>query len=365
MCKLLLIMTLIISTTSCQKTVNPEIEKNIGQLFLLGFRGMDIKDNPNIEYLIKEKNLGAIVLFDYDVPSKKAIRNIESFDQVKKLVAQLQALRTDPLIVSIDQEGGIIRRLKKKFGFNRGVSHQFLGKLNDLEQTKLYTDTLAKQLNDLGINLNLAPVVDVDVNTNNPIIAKLERSFSADPKVVSEQAEAYIEALHKNNVRSTLKHFPGHGSSKSDSHLGLVDVTETWKDYELDPYRYLIKTNKVDAIMTAHVYLKHYDENYPATLSKKIIDGLLRKELTFDGLIISDDMNMKAISSHYGLKKALELTINAGIDMIAIGNNGDSYDDKIGNKAMDIVLDLIREGKISEESILESFERIKRFKRSL
>lgn len=164
---------------------------------------------------------------------------------------------------------------------------------------------LAATLADLGIGLNMAPVVDLCSNPDNPVIAKYERCFSADPNQVSAQAAAYIDAHHQLGVLTTLKHFPGHGSSRSDSHQGFTDITTTWSETELIPYRCLIAGGRVDAIMTAHVFNARLDDCYPATLSKNVITGLLRGELGFDGVVISDDMQMGAIVDHFGFETAI------------------------------------------------------------
>ena len=180
---------------------------------------------------------------------------------------------------------------------------------------------MAKTLAAAGINHNLAPVVDINSNPANPVIGALGRSFSADPAVVIAQARAFIEAHHAHDVTTTLKHFPGHGSSQADSHLGLVDVSATWQRDELEPYRVLIGEGIVDTVMTAHVFNTQLDPTYPATLSKATITGILRDELGFDGVVITDDMNMQAITSQYGFEQAAVLAVQAGADLLAYGNN--------------------------------------------
>ncbi|MEZ4884473.1 MAG: glycoside hydrolase family 3 protein [Chitinophagales bacterium] len=343
------------------------LDVKLGQMLIMGFRGLTVSDDAPIVQAIKYLHLGGVVLFDLHVPTRQTepLRNIESPIQVKKLIEDLQSYAEIPLLVTVDQEGGIIRRLKEKDGFPKTVSHQYLGELNNTDSTFYHTTILASALQKLGFNMNLAPVVDVNVNPDNPIIGKLERSFSSDPAEVFKHAYYYINAHHKQKVLTCLKHFPGHGSSTADSHLGLVDVTNTWNAEEAIPYQNLINAKLVDAIMTAHVFNTHLDSLYPATLSKKVITDGLRKGMNYDGVIISDDMNMGAITQHYGFEKGIELAINAGVDILCFGNNSEVYDPNLPQKAFDALKKLVQEGKIPEQRIDESYQRIMALKGKL
>lgn len=342
------------------------LEDKIGQMLIVGFRGLSVHDKHPIVRDIKKFHLGGVILFDYDLVLKSSKRNIRSPQQVKKLINRLQAASNPktPLFIAIDQEGGKIKRLKPKFGFPRTVSAQYLGKKNDLALTYKHAADIAKTLANLGINFNFAPVVDLNTNPNNPVIGKLERSFSDNPNLVTDHALQFIDAHHKYGVLCILKHFPGHGSSTNDSHLGLVDVTNTWQEMELEPYANLIQENKVDAIMTAHVFNRHYDPDYPATLSSRFVTGILRTDLKYDGVIVSDDMQMKAITSHYRFENAIQATLEAGIDLIVIGNNL-KYEEDIVARTVAIIKRLVQEGKISEARIDESYRRIQKLKNRL
>jgi beta-N-acetylhexosaminidase len=313
---------------------------------------------------IRERHVGGIVLFDYDVPTQRTVRNIESPSQVKALIASLKSASATPLLVAIDQEGGIIARLKERHGFPPTVSHQRLGELNDLETTHKHATLVAKTLADLGINLNLAPVVDLCANPDNPIIARYERCFSADPLVVSDHALQFIQAHHEQGVLCALKHFPGHGSSTADSHLGLTDVTNTWSRVELEPYGRIIKAGQADAVMTAHVFIANMDDRYPATLSRVTIRGILRGELNYDGVVMSDDMQMGAIVSHYGFEVAIRKAIEAGVDMLVFANNS-VYEEDVAGRATEVIRGLVQAGTISEARIDESYRRIQRLKSRL
>jgi beta-N-acetylhexosaminidase len=339
------------------------LEVKIGQMLMVGFRGLEVDAGQPIIQDIQERYLGGVVLFDYDVPTGTPSRNIQSPAQVKALVTRLQSFSTIPLLVAIDQEGGKVCRLKEEFGFPPTVSAQALGRLNDLAATYEQATQMAKTLVQLGINLNLAPVVDLATTPNNPIASR-ERSFSADPKLVTAHARQFISAHHTQGVLCTLKHFPGHGSSTGDSHFGLADVTQTWSAAELEPYADMIKAGEADAVMTAHVFNTNLDPEYPATLSKPIITGLLRQGLNYDGVVISDDMQMRAITDHYGFETAIQAAIEVGVDMIAVANNS-VYDEDVAARAVALIKQLAHTGKISEARIDESYRRIQRLKRKL
>lgn len=340
------------------------LEEKIGQMLLVGFRGLTVNDDSPIVQDIRQRNLGGVVLFDYDVPNRSPNRNIQSPEQLRALTAALQAAASTPLLVAVDYEGGMVNRLKEKYGFPPTVSHQFLGQADDLELTRRYTRTMAETLAEVGINLNLAPVVDLNTNPDNPIIARFQRSFSADPEVVTRHARVFIQSHHEKGILCTPKHFPGHGSSSTDSHKGLADVTETWSPSELEPYQQLNQEGLVDVIMTAHVYNAHLDPGYPATLSKKIIAGLLRQEIGYDGVVITDDLQMGAISRYYGFDEAVVLAVEAGVDILAIANNS-VYEEGAAARAMSLIKQAVEAGRISPERIDESYQRIQRLKSRL
>ncbi len=343
---------------------NPELDYKIGQMIKVGFRGFYIHESTHIIRDLEKYHLGAVVLFDYDVPSRTPARNIESPKQLTKLVSDLKKHATAPLLVTIDQEGGRVARLKSDHGFPQSVSAQYLGDHNDPEITDSYAENTALILRNAGINVNLAPVVDVNLNPENPIIGGIGRSFSSNPHTVAKHAEIFIQAHHRHSILTTLKHFPGHGSSKEDSHLGLVDVTDVWSEDELEPYRILINHGIADLVMTAHVFNENWDPDFPATLSDHVINGILRKDLGFDGVVISDDMQMDAVRSYYGLETAIEKTILAGVDILSFANNS-IYDENIVPTVHEIIKNLIDDGRISEERIDESYRRIRKLKMNI
>jgi beta-N-acetylhexosaminidase len=340
---------------------NPSLDYKIGQMIKVGFRGLTIDESSHIKRDLEKYHVGAVVLFDFDVPSRTSVRNIESPDQLRGLISDLKNHATAPLLVTIDQEGGRVARLKSVHGYPPSVSAQYLGELDNPDSTRFHAEVTARTLFEAGINTNLAPVIDVNLNPENPIIGGIERSFSHNPAIVSKHAQIFIEAHKNHGVLVTLKHFPGHGSSREDSHLGLVDVTEVWSETELKPYKNLIEQGLADMIMTAHIFNENWDSEYPATLSDKVINGILRSELGFDGVVLSDDMQMDAVRSYFGLETAIKKTIQAGVDILGFANNS-IYDEEIVPTVHAIIKKLVEEGSISEERIDESYQRIRKLK---
>jgi len=339
------------------------LSEKIGQLLMIGFRGLEAGDRSPIIRDIRAGRIGGVVLFDRDLALKKDERNIRSPRQVKKLTAQLQKAAAIPLLIAIDQEGGQVARLKETAGFPATVSAQHLGQLNDTELTMGYAERSAAAMAACGINLNFAPLVDLNVNPQNPIIAKYERSFGADPDTVLRHALAVVEGHRRHGVACTLKHFPGHGSSRQDSHLGFTDVSDTWDPTELQPYREIIADGQADAIMTAHIFNSRLDPEFPATLSNRTITGLLREEMRFAGVVISDDMEMKAISAEYGQERALELALNAGVDIILMANNL-VYDPDIAVRTEEMILALIAADRVSAALVHRAYRRVMNLKKA-
>lgn len=345
----------------------PTLREKIGQLLLVGFRGAAPAECELVVRDIREHQVGGIILFDQDmaggtIDTANRRRNIESPAQVKALLAHLQAQAQIPLLTSIDQEGGRVNRLKPAYGFPASISHEELGRLDQPTETYRHAAATAQTLADLGLNLNLAPVVDLDAHPDNPIIKGKGRSFSADPEAVARHAAEFVRAHRAHGVLACAKHFPGHGSAAGDTHLGLVDVTATWHERELIPFERLIAAGVCDVIMTAHVFNAKLDPARPATLSRAVLTGLLRQKLGFHGVIMSDDMEMRAIADHYGLENSLPLALEAGIDVLCFGNNM-SYDPGIAGKAAAILLRAVESGRIAEARIDESCERVLALKR--
>ncbi len=255
-------------------------------------------------------------------------------------------------------------RLKARYGFPKTVSEAALGARDDAAYTQRRARAIGHTLADLGIDLDLAPVVDLDVNPRNPVIGALDRSFSADPAVVARQGLAYLAGLHDAGIAGSLKHFPGHGSSTADTHLGWVDVTSTWTKTELEPFRDIIAAGQADTVLVAHVFDKKLDADYPASLSPKVIDGMLRHDLGFDGVVITDDLQMGAIRQAYGYTTAVEQAIIAGADILTIANE-QLFERGIVAKTIDIIEAAVRAGRIDPARIDASWQRISALKARL
>jgi len=340
------------------------LEHKIGQMLMVGFHGTSAPANSQICKDIKKYNIGAVILFDYNPVNKNKPKNIATKKQLRKLTSELQACNRDhKLLIAIDQEGGKVQRLKSKYGFYGKFPKA--SSVAKMDQKQIYSTYLkmAKELKGVGINYDLAPVVDLDINRKNHVIHGLGRSFGKDPKVVARYATTFIDAMHHYGVLTSLKHFPGHGSSVGDTHKGYVDVTKLWKKVELEPYRLL--NRKADTVMVAHVFNKRIDAKYPATLSAKTVNGLLRNKLGYKGVVITDDLQMGAISKKYSLKTTLQLAINAGDDILLFGNQLDPRHVVTTKKLVETIKSLVKSRKVSKKSITNSYNRIQRLKRKL
>lgn len=340
------------------------LEKKIGQMLMIGFHGITATAKTQICKDIKKYNVGAVILFDYNPVNKNKPKNIASKKQLTKLTKELQACSTDgKLLIAVDQEGGKVQRLKRKYGFYGKFPKASDVIKMDQSQIKYTYKKMSKELRSVGINYDLAPVVDLAINPKNHVIYALGRSFAKDPKTVAKYASIFIDAMHSHGVLTSIKHFPGHGSSVGDTHKGFVDVTNLWKEIELEPYRLL--KDKADTVMVAHVFNKKIDDKYPASLSYKTITKLLRWKLGYHGVVITDDLQMGAISKKYSLKHTLKLAVNAGVDIILIGNQLDPRKVQSTKKLVDTLIALVKSGEVKEKSINTAYKRIQKLKQKL
>jgi beta-N-acetylhexosaminidase len=336
--------------------VKDVLDMQIGQMLLVGFPKAEV--DPLVLGEIKAGKVGSIIIFEKNIPKGTA-----SFTALKKIIWTYQKAATIPLLVAIDQEGGKVNRLKDKYGFARSITAQEMGRAATLDSVKFYAESTAATLAGLGINVNFAPVVDLAVNKENTVIYKVGRSFSSNADSAALFAEEFIKPHRRLGVTTVLKHFPGHGSSLTDTHFGVADVTKSWTAAELIPYQKLLGTGLVDAIMSAHIVNKQLDpKGYPGTLSSRMIDSLLRKSMRFEGVVFSDDMQMQAITNQYGLEEAIRLAINAGIDVLCFANNVPGSTERTPDVVHGIIRKLVDSGKITRERIEASFNRIIRLK---
>ena len=231
---------------------------------------------------------------------------------------------------------------------------------DDSTLTAIHAGCTAQTLNNIGINYNLAPVVDLNIFPDNPVIGKIERSFSADPESVYHHAQIWINEHKKHKILSCLKHFPGHGSSETDSHLGFTDISTSWQETELIPFKKLIaKTgqDRVESVMLGHLFHSKFDKTYPTSLSHAVVQNMLRDQLGFEGVAITDDLQMRAITDKYGIEESACLALAAGVDMIIVGNNLE-YDPEFLQRVIPAVIQAVEEDRIPEKRIHEAWQRV-------
>ncbi len=300
-------------------TMAQSLREKAGQMIMIGFQGDQASGqwHNGVKTLAKEGKIGGVLYLKY---------NVASVDMVKRKNADWQSVVPSalPLLISIDQEGGKVERLTNSVGFAEIASAADVANSMNARSAQTLYENLGRRLAALGFNVNFGPVVDVNVNRNNPIIAKYGRSFSANPDVVTDYGAAFVKGHKAAGVLTALKHFPGHGSSQADSHLGFADITDSWRDTEYVPFQKLISQNLAQMVMVGHLYHKSFAEaasnDYPASLSPVAINGVLRQGLGFNGVVVSDDLEMGAITKHYGFKEAVLAAVRAGNDILLFSN---------------------------------------------
>ncbi len=334
----------------------------IGQMFLVGFRGCELQADHWLANAIGRDRLGGVILFDRNVDG--SVQNIRSPQQLRHLVSWLQDQAEMPLFIGIDQEGGSVCRLKQRDGFCGTTSAASLSR-QGVTAVAGEAEATAAQLAACGINLNFSPVVDLELNPDGPAIGRHGRSYGTDPVQVAACAQVVIEAHHRHGVGCCLKHFPGHGSAGGDSHLGFVDVTDCWQAIELEPYQMLIGAGYRDGVMTAHLVSRRLDDSgLPATLSPTVITDLLRRRLGFDGVVFSDDLQMRAIRDGWSYAEAVQRAVLAGVDVLVVGNN--LIDDPLAvRQGIRAVRELLENDRIEPGRIRGSLARIAQFKHTI
>ena len=329
------------------------LKQEIARMLVVGFTGTRLDLNSSLAQMIEKYPLGGVIFFSSNMKNRK---------QVRTLTDQLQRLNSDRLLIGVDQEGGYVDRLGKLPDLFKTPSAADIASMDRLKAAGFY-HRMAAALHELGFNLDFAPSVDLAINPKNRVIVGFQRSYGPSPGAVVANASLLIDALHSAHILTVLKHFPGHGSSAGDSHEGFTDVSQSWHSEELLPFLKLIGSGRADMVMSAHIFNRHLDPIYPATLSKKVIGLLLRKEIGFTGVVISDDLQMGAIRKNYTLDEAIVSAVNAGVDMLLFGNQiGKPYDVQM---LIDRIAALVESGKISRKRIAEANRRIVKLKEKL
>ena len=341
------------------------LKKKIAQMLIVGFNGQSLtQDNP-IYSDIKDLNIGGVILYSksLDKNKTKLTKNIKDHNQLKKLTTDLQNIAQTPLFIGINQEGGFVCPLSPSYFVVSMYTANFLGERNNTEFTRQEYEKTAKTLSEVGININFGPDVDLDVNKFSKLIGAERRSYSRNPDIVVNHAREFILAHKKYNILTSLKHFPGLGSTNAiNLYEGFYDITNTWQEDELKPFEKLL--NESSGVVLGHAYNRNVDSHYPLSLSKKSVQENLINKYNYKGLIFVDDIQNSAITSNYTLKKTVKLAILAGADVIIIGNNL-NYQEDIAKNTVEIIFDLVKNGVISENRIDKSYNKILETKKSL
>lgn len=345
---------------SARAASETELRQLIGQMIMIGFPGRDPKE-PRVARVLrqlKDGKINGVMLLGYNISSRK---------QVRALTAALRAAGGEaPVLISLDQEGGKVQRLGPKNGYSKFPPAAAVAAKGDLEAARHVYGQMAGELADAGITLNLAPVLDVNVNPDNPVVGALGRSYGAAPEDVTAQASVFIDTHHQNGVLTAAKHFPGHGSSAGDSHNDIVDVSKAWSESELAPFRDLAGAGGTDAILVGHIHLNTFGDKArtPATLSGSLIGDVLRGQIGFKGPAITDDMEMKAIVRHYSFEDSVLRSIEAGIDILLFSNT--HYNDPdLPDRVAKVVLKAVANGRLTPERLRESHDRVMAMKARL
>jgi beta-N-acetylhexosaminidase len=318
------------------------IDEKIGQMIMVGLEGYE-KD-PYAQEMITKYKIGGFILFK---------RNIKDADQTLNLINSLKEANREnkiPLFFAVDEEGGRVTRMPAEF--TKLPTNRAIGKINSEDFAFEVGSVIGQQLKSLGFNMNFAPVLDIDSNPRNPVIG--DRSFGPDEQIVSRLGTAAMKGI-QSQVISAVKHFPGHGDTSVDSHIGLPVVNHDMarlKDFELVPFAHAIE-NGADMVMVAHILLPKIDEENPATLSKTVITDILRDEMKFDGVVITDDMTMGAITENYDIGDAAIRSITAGADIDLV-----CHDNEKQVKVLEALKQAVADRVISENSLDEHIYRI-------
>jgi beta-N-acetylhexosaminidase len=320
-----------------------------GQCLMIGFDGLE--PSAEVRQLLREHAIGGVILFS---------RNVAEPEQVTVLVTELQKIarsagRDAPLLVGIDQEGGRVARLRHPW--TEWPPMQLLGRVGSEELARRLGSALAEQLAPCGIHLDFAPVVDVDTNPKNPVIG--DRSFGDDPSLVARLGAAVIAGLQAGGVAACAKHFPGHGDTDRDSHLELPSVDHSpdrIEEVELQPFRAALAAH-VASVMTAHVVVRALDETLPATLSPRVVRDVLRKKMGFGGVVVSDDLEMKAIARTWGAGTAAVRALAAGCDLLLVCHSAEAQ-----AEAHEALIKAIESETLAVKAVEDAALRVRRLK---
>ena len=315
-----------------------ELEKQAASLFTVGFYGKSVTED--LKGLI-ERGVGGVIFF---------ARNVGTPAEVLELNRDIKRTAARPLLLAIDQEGGQVARLRQ--GFTEIPPMRAVGATGSPGLARELGKVIGRELRAVGFDMNYAPVLDIDTNPDNPIIAA--RSFGRTPEIVTEMGLALAAGLQEVGVAACGKHFPGHGDTSQDSHLELPTLPhamERLERVELAPFQAAAKAG-IASFMTAHVIFEAVDAKYPATMSRAVLTGILREKLGYDGMVVTDDVEMKAIADNYGVEEAVLLGLNAGVDHFLCCHTAE-----LAHRAIEAIVKAVESGKVSRETLATATRR--------
>jgi beta-N-acetylhexosaminidase len=318
--------------------MSTELERQAASLFTVGFHGKSVTDD--LRGLLA-RGVGGVIFFT---------RNVGTPEEILELTRDIKRVAARPLMLAVDQEGGQVARLRT--GFTELPAMRAVGATGDLELARELGKLIGRELRAVGFDMSYAPVLDIDTNPQNPVIAA--RSFGRTPELVTEMGLALAAGLQQVGVAACGKHFPGHGDTSQDSHLELPTLhhsLERLERVELAPFRAAAAAG-IASFMTAHVVFQAVDAQHPATMSRAVLTGILREKLGFDGLVVSDDVEMKAIADNYGVEEAVLFGLNAGVDHFLCCHTAD-----LAHRAVDAIVAAVQTGKLSEQTLATAARR--------
>ncbi|QDG78840.1 glycoside hydrolase family 3 N-terminal domain-containing protein [Labrenzia sp. PHM005] len=350
------------ATLLLDRPATSALERKIGHLIMVGFNGTKPKD-PGVKAVsaqLADGKIGGVMLLS---------RNIQTSRQLKVLTQHLaRQNKSVPVFIAVDQEGGRVQRLSRLGGNASWLSAEKLSRKTDncsKEAVRAYYDRHAQVLPDHHINVNFGPVVDLNLNPDNPVIGKSKRSFSADPETVIRCAAGFITAHQALGVATALKHFPGHGTTTVDSHHGLPVIDSTWRKQELTPYKALAQMGHADMIMMGHLVHQRFSDagTLPASLSQKGIQAA-RTAAGPETVLITDDLEMTAVSKDFPIEAAALKALAAGNDIVLF-SSFERFDPGLGDRLNAAIAAAVKDGRLKEDQIDRSVTRIKALKRKL
>lgn len=335
------------------------LARKIGQMILVGFPGTRPAEPwpTRIAAMIADGRIGGVILFGHNIRGPKQVSGLTE--------AMIAAGGRLPPFVAVDQEGGYIQRFRRREGF-KGLpsSARTIAKQGLCEAWVAYAN-MARELATFGVNVNLGPVVDLNINPQSPAIGRLRRSYGIEPGAVTDYARQFIGAHAASGVLTAAKHFPGHGSAALDPHKRVVDITRTWQPQELEVFRALARDDGVAMVMVGHLIHPGFsDGDRPTSLSRRAMTGELRERLGFDGLIVTDDLGMEAITDRYGLEDAAVMAVRAGADILIFANQR-AGDNDLVERVIARVSGAVAAGRVPASQLDRSYERILAVKRRL